>query len=285
MDIGPADDRGRQDVPIIGIGKLKRGDECLVPGNHGAGYRLVHHLRHRQQLITSKIDSLPEDRVDPFALDVCAPARAKEPTFGSFHAEAAQASSEKHVRVEEGGERGIHKSVEVQILRNLSHPVEELLVFGIALGTVFEQVGRTNTTVRTHFAERQLLTFKHRHQVGTRHVEQVGRLLRCQLRIVRNEGHGFLISHVRQNVNNETEGACRNWNDDVGKFNDAKAYVLISLGNGRQARDSLASDYGLFVARDERSSFHKCQHGPRPKGTCHRRRRTLETRRRRRGCG
>lgn len=76
------------------------------------------------------------------------------------------------------------------------------------LRAVFQNFPGFELSVRTDHPEAQRFLFEELDQMRARHVEQVGGLLRCQLRVYGHDGHGVPVSHLNQHVHDQPSAPC-----------------------------------------------------------------------------
>jgi hypothetical protein len=111
---------------------------------------------------------------------------------------------------------------------------------------VREEIGHLHSPVRTDETERELPLVDESYEIGTRHVQEIGCLLRGELSMYGDDRHSVSVSHVTEYFQEEVEGIAR---DDHGDLSPAIIRTYSKGANalrGRKTSEPLERFLGLF---------------------------------------
>ena len=94
----------------------------------------------------------------------------------------------------------------VKLLRLGGKLIQDFQPLGVHLPFVSHQIPKQYPPVRTDFAGRDLPLVDQPDQERTRDIQQVGGLLRRQLGVNGDQGHGVPLRHLRQDVDEQPKG-------------------------------------------------------------------------------
>jgi len=88
--IGPAPNRGGQDMPVVRIGKNNGRNQVFVVSDQAIAYMDVHQGASALELFTTQVRPILQDVSNPFVMDGVSPFSAKKAGQGQVHQKVAQ---------------------------------------------------------------------------------------------------------------------------------------------------------------------------------------------------
>lgn len=88
--VGVTANRGREDVPVIGVRKGQAADKNLMPRHQRIGNGPVHQVRGSVDLLGAEVMAVLQHAALPFVMDLSAPACTESPGLGEPHQEVPQ---------------------------------------------------------------------------------------------------------------------------------------------------------------------------------------------------
>ena len=135
-----------------------------------------------------------------------------------------------------------HESVsQVQLLGLPGQLVQGVPAADSRAFPIGKQVLEQDATMRSDFAVRQFVRLQKAHQVRTRHVEKVSRLLRRQFSVDWNDRDGVALRHLRQDVDEHAQRRDRDLDLPVA-VDEAQPGSLAAANVRRQESAALPGD-------------------------------------------
>jgi len=159
-------------------------------------------------------------------------------------------------RVENTGiidrDKARHESVsQVQLLGLPGQLVQGLPAADSRTFPIGKQVLEQDATMRSDFAVRQFVHLQKAHQVRTRHVEKVSRLLRRQFSVDWNDRDGVALRHLRQDIDEHAQRRDRDL-DLLVAVDEAQSGRLAAADARREESTALPGDLCLMLCGERR---------------------------------
>lgn len=103
-DIGPAVNRSRQDVPVMGIGQGERRNQFVKARHQRIAHVEIHQVADPGQLVPRQVGTILQDAADSFLVNPLGPAYTEQVRQCQVHQQAAEFRRRQHAGIEQGGE-------------------------------------------------------------------------------------------------------------------------------------------------------------------------------------